>query len=114
MSRLSDIKQDQISQIGLSSSTWIFKTSAYLASRGNTIGADTSGGSFTITLPSTPAIGDQIFIGDTGGMFATNNLTVARNGELIAGIADDYLLDINSFRITFVFQGGSIGWAPLR
>ena len=47
---------------------------------------------------------------DYSSSFAINNVTVARNGKLIAGIADDVLLDIKDFTIMFVYMGATRGW----
>jgi hypothetical protein len=71
---------------------------------GDKIIADTSGGVFTITLPATPTTGDYVSFTD-GASFATNNLTVARNGSTIEGIADDVLLDIAGTTFDFVYDG---------
>lgn len=54
--------------------------------------ADTSGGVFTITLP-TPAAGRMFFIKDSTGSFNTNNLTLApHSSEKIEGLASSKLL----------------------
>ena len=59
----------------------VIKTSNYTASDGDNLFADTSGGAFTITLPASPSIGNQVKIIDAEGTFGTNNLTVGRNSE---------------------------------
>ena len=71
------------------------KTAAYNANSNEIIPSDTSGGSFTITLPLTPTHGDIVKIPDVGGAFATNNLTVDRNGKNINGVAANLILDID-------------------
>ncbi|MCB1711421.1 MAG: hypothetical protein KDH96_02725, partial [Candidatus Riesia sp.] len=43
--------------------------------------ADTSGGAFTITLPTAPVDGSHIRIMDSTGSFDSNNLTVTRGGS---------------------------------
>ena len=85
---------------------WITKTANYTALNLDAIIADTSGGAFTITLPATPAAGDTVIISD-GDNFSTNNLTVARNGSTIEGIADDFVLDIQHVKIDFVYDGST-------
>jgi len=71
------------------------KTAAYSANSNEIIPSDTSGGSFTITLPLTPTHGDIVKIPDAGGTFAANNLTVDRNGKNINGVAANLILDID-------------------
>jgi hypothetical protein len=83
---------------------WLRKTENYAASSGEGIIADTIGGSFTITLPATPSLGDYIIILD-GGDWAANNLTVARNGSTIEGSPDDLILNVSDIRVDFVFDG---------
>ena len=85
-------------------SSWIRKTTTYTAVTGDRIIADTSGGAFTITLPATPATGDYVSFTD-GANFATTNLTVARNGSTIEGVADDVLLDIAGTTFDFIYDG---------
>lgn len=84
--------------------TWSVKTGNYTAVNGNAIVADTSGGSFNITLPATPVAGTMIAIAD-GNNWATNNLTVLRNGSTIEGIADNLILDVKDVRVDFVYTG---------
>lgn len=66
--------------------------------------ADTSGGSFTVTLPATPATGNQVFIAD-GANWATNNLTVGRNGSTIEGVAADWTLNQAGAEAQFIYDG---------
>ncbi len=69
---------------------WTKVTSNYTAQAGERLIANTDGGSFTITLPAAPADGAEIWI---IGDFATRKLIVARNGKLIARIAEDFEFD---------------------
>lgn len=63
----------------------------------------------TLTLPSTPAVGDEIQILDSTGSAATNNITVLRNGSNINAIADDAIIDISGIN-TFIYTGSTVGW----
>jgi hypothetical protein len=94
---------------GSFSGTWIRKTTAdpaYTANSGDQIIADTSGGTFTITLPATPSTGSHVLIAD-GASWSTTNLTVGRNGSTIEGLSEDLILDINDIQIDFVYDGTS-------
>jgi hypothetical protein len=50
------------------------------AVKGNAYPCDTTSAAFTVTLPATPRVGDQVQILDYAGTFNTNNLTVNPNG----------------------------------
>lgn len=66
------------------------KTANYtILSTDSTIFADTSGGAFTLTLPSPTALAGKIYrIIDSKGFFSTNNLSLAPSGaEKIEGLA---------------------------
>src|SRR6056300_1206769 len=56
---------------------------------------DTTSAAHTVTLPASASIGDFITIKDYAGTFATNNLTIARNGHNIQGVANDSLISTN-------------------
>jgi len=81
------------------------KTAAYTAlKRDVIIGADTTGGILTITLPSAQTVKGKIYIiNDEGGAAATNTITIATEGsETIDGsatatiVADDASLRLYS------------------
>lgn len=91
--------------------SWITKTATYTAVRYDMILADTqTTGAFTVTLPASPTAGDWVRIRDAKGYFATNNLTVARNGSNIRGVAADLTLDVNGTEITLVYVDATTGW----
>jgi hypothetical protein len=73
---------------------------------------DSSGGSFTITLPINAEllVGDQIQIIDVGNLLAANNVVLDRNGSLILGAADNLTLDISGTILTLLFTGNTYGW----
>jgi hypothetical protein len=72
--------------------------------------ADTTSAAFTITLPATPAAGAVIGIADYANTFATNNLTVGRNGSNIGGSAINAVLSTNGVSVTFVYVDATQGW----
>lgn len=85
--------------------TYVYKTANYTAVDKEGVLANTSGGAFTVTLPATPSTGAQVVVADAGGVWGTNNLTVARNGSTISGLAEDMVLDINGASVQFVYDG---------
>lgn len=90
------------------------KTTAYTAVAGDILACDTiASGAFTVTLPATPAAGDlPITIFDAGTTasvngFATNNLTVARNGSTIHTLAEDVIFSTKGVCVTFEYITGT-------
>ena len=71
---------------------------------------DTTSAAFTVTLPATPAAGAVIGIADYANTFATNNLTVGRNGSNIGGIASNGIISTNGVSVTFVYVDATQGW----
>ena len=69
------------------------KTANFTATSGEGYFCDTSGGAFTLTLPSSPSAGDIVGLRDYASTFATNNLTIGRGGSNLNGTAADKALD---------------------
>ena len=90
--------------------TWIKKTANYTEVAGDNIFADTSGGDFTITLPSSASIGDQVKIIDAEGTFAAENLTVGRNSHKIQGATSDLVISTSGAGIALVYNDSDNGW----
>lgn len=85
--------------------TYVYKTANYNVANKEGVLADTSGGAFTVTLPATPAVGDQVVVADAGSAWGTNNLTVGRNGSTIGGLAQDLVCDITGASVQLVYDG---------
>lgn len=85
--------------------SYIYTTTAVTATNNQGILTDTAGGSFTVTLPATPSVGDQVVVADAGNNWGTNNLTVGRNGSTIGGLAEDLVCDITGASVQFVYDG---------
>jgi hypothetical protein len=75
---------------------------------------DTTGGAKTMTLPTGVTIGDTVRINDLAGTFGANNLTVARNGSNIQGVADDLVVSVNQSSFGLVYSNGTYGWKLLE
>src|SRR6056300_1130992 len=71
---------------------------------------DTTSGTVTVTLPASPKIGDTIGIIDYAGTFATNNVTLDRNGNNIKGSAANETLSVSNSAYTYVYIDGTQGW----
>jgi len=86
------------------------KTTTYTAVAGEGIFANTSGGAWTLTLPASPTIGDEVSVVDYAGTFDTYNLTVGRNSKNIQGAAADLTVATERAAFTLVFTDNTQGW----
>ncbi len=74
-------------------------------SDGELISVNTSGQ--TITLPSSPAQGDTVYI--SVGKFT--NTTIAKNGSNISGLNENLIIDVGDIGITLIYSGNATqGW----
>jgi collagen type VII alpha len=83
---------------------WTYIDGATTAQTGGQYVADTSGGSFTLTLPASPSVGYNVAVAD-GGNWATNNLTIGRNGSIIEGDSSDLIVDVGQIELKFIYDG---------
>jgi len=88
------------------------KTASFTAVSGNGYFVNTTSGAITLTLPASPSAGDIVGFNDYARTFATNNLTVARNGSNIQGAAADGIFSTNGQSTMFVYVDGTQGWVP--
>lgn len=72
--------------------------------------ADSSGGSFNITMPSSPTIGQRFRVVDAKGTFGTYPVTILRNGQPLKGVADDLVCDLDGMIIDFYYTDATYGW----
>jgi len=100
--------------LGLQKKGYYTPSANYTAVNGDQVLVDTSGGGIgapvTITLPSSPAIGNEVTIIDSGNNLASNNLTVDRNGSNLLGAASNLTVSTNSVAFTLVYVNATRGW----
>jgi phage baseplate assembly protein gpV len=84
---------------------------AYTASAGEQIFANTTANPITITLPTSPATGDEITFIDARGTFNSNNLILNRNGQPINTGTSNLTLTTNGQAFTLVYVDSTRGWA---
>jgi hypothetical protein len=99
-----------VTPAGLSASVganaWLVITTTYTAFAGDRISANTTGGAFTITLPTSPASGTIVTIGDGGNNWSTNNLTVSPGGaNTINGVVDSLICNVRSYGVVLFYNG---------
>ena len=101
-----------ISTTGTASSVIRNVSTTFSATVNDRILANSSGGTFTITLPlnSTLLVNDVVQIVDVTGSFNTNNVTLGRNGSKIQNLTEDLVLDINNIALTMIYTGSTYGW----
>jgi hypothetical protein len=103
---MTDIK----TYIGGGTSWQSVKTGNYTASAGQGVFANTTSASFTVTLPASPDLGDEVSIKDYAGTFDTNALTVGRNSQPIEGVAADLTVSVERAGFTLVYSDSTQGW----
>ena len=86
------------------------KTGNYTAVAGQGVFCITTSGSFTLTLPSSPTIGDEVSFIDYAGTFDTLNMTVGRNSQKIQGTAANLTVSTERAGNTLVYTDATQGW----
>ncbi|WP_027854436.1 hypothetical protein [Marinobacterium litorale] len=84
---------------------YVFKVANATVTASQYVIADTTAGAFTITLPASPGAGDTVILACDKTSWATNNLTVDRNGETIDGVAQNATLSDNNIQVKYVYDG---------
>lgn len=84
---------------------WQIKTANYTASTGEQIACT---GTWTLTLPATPAVGDTVVISNV----STGTITIGRNGSNINSVAADGTLLANT-STQVVYIDATIGWKEI-
>ena len=85
-------------------------TTAYTAVNGDQIFVDTSSTAVTITLPASPAVGNEVHFIDSKLNFNSNNLTIGRNLQPINGATSDLVINENGESFTLVYANAAKGW----
>jgi len=94
---------------GGSIQNWVTETSAYTASNNDAIIANTTAGSFTVTLPSTPSVGNTVTFVDVFGTWVANPLTIT-SANNISGASQNLVLNVNYATIVLTYISSTYGW----
>ena len=90
------------------------KTASFTATNGDGFFVDTTSSAITVTLPASPSAGSIVAVADYAGTASTNNITIARNGSNIEGIAQDGVINNNRDSITLVYVDATQGWLAVN
>ena len=90
-------------------STWAIKTSNYSLVAGDKIIGNHASTAFSLTLPSSPNVGDSVEVKNAGAALVTLN----RNGSNIDSSASNATLPA-SYYASFVYVDASIGWVSIE
>ena len=71
---------------------------------------DTTSNAITVTLPSAPAVGDEVSFMDVADNFGTLALTINPNGKKIFGATANGTVSTDGAAFTIVFTGNTHGW----
>jgi len=99
---------------GGGSYTYVNANASQAVSSWQAIVADSSAGIFTLTLPSAPAVGDQIMFLDAQNTWAVNNVTIAGNGNNIQNSPANLILNINDNTVVLAYINTIKGWAIIN
>ena len=86
------------------------QTTGFTAVAARAYPCNTTSSAFTVTLPASPSVGDQVLLLDYAGTFATNNLTLNPNSLKIEGGTASKLLTTNREAVTLTYVDSTQGW----
>ena len=89
---------------------WRTVTAAETVQAGAKLFVDTNSGAVTITLPASPAVGDEVHFADSRFTFDSNALTVGRNSSKIVNASSDLVVNTEGASFGLVYSGSNIGW----
>ena len=85
------------------------KTSSFAAAIGNGYYLNTTTGSITVTMPSSPTVGDSIGIIDYAGTAASNTITLTSSNN-IQGSSDDKIVNYTRGALRITYADTTQGW----
>ena len=89
---------------------WRTVSAAETVQAGAKLFVETNGGAVTITLPASPAVGDEVHFVDSRYTFDSNALTVGRNSSKIANDTSDLVVNTEGAAFGLVYSGSNVGW----
>ena len=89
---------------------WRTVSAAETVQAGAKLFVETNGGAVTITLPASPAVGDEVHFVDSRYTFVSAALTVGRNSSKIANASSDLVVNTEGAAFGLVYSGSNVGW----
>ena len=90
------------------------KTSNFTAANGEGYFCDTTSGGFTLTLPSSPSVGNIVSFKDYARTFNTSPLIVDRNGSNMDGVAANTTFSTVGTSGTLIYMDATKGWSLIN
>src|SRR6056300_267990 len=70
---------------------------------------NTTSSAITVTLPSSPSLGDEVLIIDYAGTFGTNNVTLTSSDNIL-GSSGNYVIESNDVSVILIYTDATKGW----
>ena len=100
---------------GIEWQSTIVTGATHTASAGQGIWIDTTSNANTLTLPSSPSVGDELVFSDFARKWATNAVTLNLNGSKFQGQTSPApVYDTEGETVHIVYSGSTGGWIPIN
>jgi hypothetical protein len=88
------------------------QTTGFTAVAARAYPCNTTSSAFTVTLPASPSVGDQVLLLDYAGTWDTNALTINPNSNKIIGQTSSVVASKDREAITLTYIDSTQGWLP--
>ena len=88
------------------------QTTGFTAVAARAYPCNTTSSAFTVTLPASPSIGDQVLLLDYAGTWDSNALTINPNSNKILGQTSNVVASKDREAITLTYIDSTQGWLP--